>query len=144
MERSGNMGTIRSGRGIFGPYEHGVFELLGQFEPGAIVDAGAAAGHMTKLALAYSPDSFALAFEPFPGNWPFLEKTLAGKRATIIKEALAEQPGEASFYVGSTSAKRNGGLGLHGPRRSPQGCGECWLDRLGVVVRAPLPAPAAP
>lgn len=97
------MHKIRPGKPIFGNFEYGVYEMLGQFEPGTIVDAGAAAGHMTSLALKYSPQSRAICFEPFPGNWPFIEKTLAGKNAAIIKAALAEKSGEARFFVGSTA-----------------------------------------
>lgn len=108
------MQTIRSGRSLFGGHEYGVFELLGQFDPGIIVDAGAAAGHVSNLALKHSPDSFALSFEPFPGNWPFIEKTLAGKRARIIKAALAEAPGEAKFYVGSTAKVEGQWIGFSG------------------------------
>lgn len=106
--------TIRPGRPIFGGYEYGVFELLGQFEPGIIVDAGAAAGHVTNLALRYSPGSSAISFEPFPGNWPFIEKTLAGRPATIVKAALAEKAGEAKFYVGSTAKVEGQWVGFSG------------------------------
>jgi len=94
---------IHPGRALFGNREHGVFELLGNFEPGLMVDVGAAAGHMTWLALKFMREgSYSVGFEPFPGNWQFYERTLANKPAKLIKAAVSDQVGEVSFYVGST------------------------------------------
>ncbi len=78
--------------------------LLGQFAPGLVVDVGAGFGHYADLALQFSPASHALCFEPFSGNWPFLEKRLAGhSNVRILHQAVAEAPGQASFYVGATA-----------------------------------------
>ncbi len=99
-----NPKAIRSGRALFGPHKDGVLALLGQFAPGLVVDVGAGFGHYTDLALQYSPSSHALCFEPFSGNWPFLEKRLAGQtNVRILHQAVAEAPGQASFYVGATA-----------------------------------------
>jgi len=94
---------IRSGKPLFGNREHGVFELLGQFEPGLMVDVGAAAGHLTWLALKFMREgSYSIGFEPFPGNWQFYERTLNNRPVRLIKAAVSDKEGEVSFYVGST------------------------------------------
>jgi FkbM family methyltransferase len=97
------VGTIRSGRDVFGLSKWGPFDLLSKLEPGLIVDAGAAAGHFTRTALAASPGSTALAFEPFPGNWSLLEKTLAGTPSKIVRAALGDKQGKSRFFVESAT-----------------------------------------
>ncbi|CAN5134375.1 hypothetical protein BH10PSE7_BH10PSE7_41510 [soil metagenome] len=94
------MREIKSGRPVFGGHEWGIFDMVGQFDPGLIVDVGAAVGHVTSHLLYRSPKSHAIAFEPFPGNWPHLEKTFAGKPATIVRSAVADVPGEMQFALG--------------------------------------------
>lgn len=105
---------IRAGRPLFGNREHGVFELLGNFEPGLMVDVGAAAGHLTSLALRFMPQgSYSVGFEPFPGNWQFYERTLANKPARLVRAAVSDKEGEVHFYVGST-VPDGGWAGLSG------------------------------
>lgn len=95
---------IHSGRPIFGDdIEKGFFARLGEFKPGLVVDAGAGWGFYTEQVLRYSPGSRVLCFEPFPGNWPFVEKAIVGKNASLIKSALGAEPGEADFYVSGTA-----------------------------------------
>lgn len=97
------MPEIRSGQPIFGGLEWGVYDTLRDAQPGLIVDAGAAAGNYTRLALNRCAGSHALAFEPFPGNWPFIEKTLAPLNARLVKAALSDRPGEMEFAVPSVA-----------------------------------------
>ncbi len=100
---------VHDGRPKFGHLKHSIYSLLKDKKPGLIVDVGAAAGMMTRRALHYSPASRAICFEPFPGNWPHIEKTLGAlDNVTIVKQAVSDQPGEADFYVSSTvSAEQN-------------------------------------
>ncbi len=100
---------VHAGRDRFGHLKHSVYSSLQDRKPGLIVDVGAAAGMLTRLALSYSPTSRAICFEPFPGNWPHLEKALGAlDNVTIVKQAVSDQPGEADFYVRSTvSAEQN-------------------------------------
>ncbi len=99
------MHSIRSGKSLFGAHTWGVFDLIDQFEPGLIVDAGAAAGYVSKYLLNKSPMSHAIGFEPNPSNWPHIEKTLDAASATIVKAALADKPGSAQFFVGKSEAQ---------------------------------------
>ena len=97
------MERIRPGRHFFQHRKWAPFEMLAHLDPGLIIDAGAANGSMTKAALRHAkPGSRAIAFEPFPGNWPTCEKNLAGSPATLIKAALGAKPGIAKFYVRAT------------------------------------------
>ncbi len=103
------MTAVQDGRNAFGHLQGSVYGWLKGRPPGLIIDAGAAAGYMTLKALQFSPDSRAIAFEPFPGNWPHIEKTLGGRdNVTVVKAALSDRPGEADFYVRTTvSAEQN-------------------------------------
>ena len=76
--------------------------LLGKLAPGLVVDVGAAAGFFIERISKYSPDCRFICFEPFPGNWPFLEKAAAvhGK-SQIIRSAVDEKAGTASFFIAS-------------------------------------------
>jgi FkbM family methyltransferase len=95
---------ISSGRPIFGDdIEKGFFARLGEFAPGLVVDAGAGWGFYTEQVLRYASGSRVLCFEPFPGNWPFIEKAIAGHDARLIKSALGAFEGEADFYVSGTA-----------------------------------------
>jgi FkbM family methyltransferase len=91
---------ISSGRPIFGDdIEKGFFARLNEFEPGLIVDAGAGWGFYTEQVLKYARGSRVICFEPFPGNWAFIEKVIAGHDARLIKSALGATEGEADFHV---------------------------------------------
>lgn len=99
---------IRSGRPVFGDdIEKGFYARLGEFAPGLVVDAGAGWGFYTEQVLRYSPASSVLCFEPFPGNWPFIEKAIVGRNAKLVKSALGAFEGEVDFYV-SGAAKAVG------------------------------------
>ncbi len=106
---------IQNGRAAFGYLEHSIYSWLPDRPPGLIVDAGAAAGYMTLAALKNSPQSRAIAFEPFPGNWPHLDKNLGGRgNVTIVKAALSDHVGEADFYVKSTVSPEQNWNGMPG------------------------------
>jgi len=99
---------VLSGETAFGNDEKAVYEALRSIPPGLILDVGAGAGYKTKTALLHSPSSRAIAFEPFPGNWSFIDKVLGEyPNVNIVKEAVSDTPGEASFYV-STATKAEG------------------------------------
>ncbi|NOT73034.1 MAG: FkbM family methyltransferase [Hyphomicrobium sp.] len=93
---------VHSGAPLFGKFEHGALELLRFQEPGLIVDVGAAAGYVTKWMLHFSPGSRARCFEPFPGNWKYIDDVLGkDKRAEIRREAVSSSKGTMSFHVES-------------------------------------------
>jgi FkbM family methyltransferase len=94
---------IVSARGLFGKTSSWMFNLLRHLDPGLILDVGAASGEMTKKMLAFSPHSRVISYEPYPGNWPHYERTIAGDhRAVLRKVAVADKAGEAHFHVAST------------------------------------------
>ena len=96
MER----GRVNSGKPLFDRFERGVYELLQFLDPGLIMDIGAAAGYTTQWMLHFSPESRAKCYEPFPGNWPYIEGLLGqDPRVEIHKKAMGREVGEASFYV---------------------------------------------
>jgi FkbM family methyltransferase len=120
------MRAIKSGEPIFASSKWGPFERLANFDPGIIVDAGAAAGHMTNLALKYAkPGSRAISFEPFPGNWPIVEKTLADRQATLVKAALGDKEGTVDFFVSGTAKADGKWAGFEG------------YSSVGHIVNAP-------
>ena len=93
---------IESGRELFGLGERNVYSLLPYVEPGLFLDVGAAAGHATRLMLKNSPNSTVTAFEPFPGNLPFFEKTIGDdKRVALHPNAVSNVTGDHDFHVGS-------------------------------------------
>jgi FkbM family methyltransferase len=78
-----------------------VYDVLAFLEPGLLLDVGAAAGMVTRRMLERSPQSRAIAFEPFPGNHPFLDATVGNDpRVTVIKAAVADTVGVSTFKVG--------------------------------------------
>ena len=97
---------IRSGRPYF-KKTSSVYQRLANLEPGLMLDVGAAAGHMSRLMLRHSPRSHVIAFEPFPGNWRFLEDTVA---AAVKRSVVSESIYAASFSGVAcwTSSSRSG------------------------------------
>ena len=70
---------VYSGRFLFDELEHAIYKFVANFEPGLILDVGAAAGYYSAFMVQLSPKSKVLAFEPFPGNWPHFEKRVGDK-----------------------------------------------------------------
>lgn len=80
-----------------------IYTILSHMDLGLCVDIGAAAGQITKrLRLCGGPTTNVVAFEPFPGNYPyFYESTKGLDNITLIKKAVSDQPGIAEFFVPS-------------------------------------------
>jgi FkbM family methyltransferase len=82
-----------------------VYDLLTHLEPGLVLDVGAASGGVSSLIAKHSPESRVIAFEPFPGNWPHLEKTVADlPQVTVDQRAASDTHGPARLYVSSVVA----------------------------------------
>jgi FkbM family methyltransferase len=97
------MPTIRSSRELFGERPDAVYDVLTFVEPGLMLDVGAAAGMLTRRMLDRSPESRVVAFEPFPGNHPYLDDRVGNDpRVTIVKAAVADQTEPSTFLVGKT------------------------------------------
>lgn len=95
--------TIHSGRDFLANIPGGVYGLLMFMNAGLVVDVGAAAGGSTCTVKKYSPASRVIAFEPFPGNWPyFKENTKELSNVTFHRVALADSHGKMSFFVPAT------------------------------------------
>lgn len=72
------------------------------------VDAGAAAGIYLKKILDINPKAEVYAYEPFPGNWIHLDKTLKEyPTVKIIKKALSDKKETRKFYVSSVVSEGN-------------------------------------
>jgi len=69
------------------------------------IDGGAGAGKTALRMLPYlAPNGTIFAFEPFSGNFRFLER-LADKRIKVIKKALYSEKTMKNLFVGSTVSK---------------------------------------
>jgi len=99
-----------NGRTIFKDRSNAIYQILKHYPPGLMVDAGAAAGHMTGLMLRASPTSRVHAFEPFPGNFKFFNEHIGDDpRVTLDKRAVSDAPGKANFLVPSSVAGTEAG-----------------------------------
>lgn len=66
------------------------------------IDVGAAAGIFSQKILQINPNCKIYAYEPFPGNFPHLEKNLSNyHNVKIIKKALSNKKEKKKFYVSS-------------------------------------------
>ena len=63
------------------------------------IDGGAGAGHTASRMLEHLTDGTVYAFEPFPGNHRFFDKT--DSRVVLIKKALAAENRRMRFHVPS-------------------------------------------
>jgi FkbM family methyltransferase len=78
------------------------------------VDAGAAAGIYSKKILDINPKAEVYAYEPFPGNWIHLDKTLQEYQTVkIIKKALSDKKETRKFYVSSVVSEGNQSFAKH-------------------------------
>ncbi len=72
------------------------------------VDAGAASGTYSKKILKINPACDVYAYEPFPGNWIYLDNTLKKhKTAKVIKKALSDESKTRKLYVSSVVDEGN-------------------------------------
>ena len=62
-------------------------ELISHLEPGLIVDVGAATGDTTLLMRKANPASRVIAYEPFPGNLPYLERSVRSDPLVTVRSA---------------------------------------------------------
>lgn len=77
-----------------------VYRLLQHLPSGLFIDVGAAMGEITKTILSHSPGSSVIAFEPFPGNWPYFEDLIGSDpRVVLHRMAVSAVDGEVSFFV---------------------------------------------
>lgn len=109
-----------------------VYDLLTVIEPGLFVDAGAAAGHVTRTMLSKSPSSRVAAFEPFQGNIPHFRKTIGDdSRVVLHTDALSDSNGEGSLFVSSVVQKAQGNYGTgyssHGKLVESDACDERYF-----------------
>lgn len=102
----GSEGVVNSGRFMFEPLEHPIYKVVGHMAPGLNLDVGAAACMYSRLMALLSPQSRIIAFEPFPGNWQFGEKTVAPyPNITLRKEAVSDKDSSVKFFVSQTVTK---------------------------------------
>jgi len=93
---------VFSGRAISGDSPDFIYDLYRHLPPGIVIDIGAGAGAMTKKVLENSPNSSVIAFEPYPGNLPYLRDALqSDERVDIRAKAVADAEGSTSFVVPS-------------------------------------------
>lgn len=81
-----------------------IYDLLPRFQPTLCIDIGAAAGSASsRMNTALGPDGLIVAFEPFPGNIPFLKqraKTIGHLK--VVEAAVSDHRGEETFVVAHT------------------------------------------
>lgn len=95
------MFTVEDGRIL--TLDNNAYNILNYLPSGVLLDVGAAAGHITNLMLKLSPQSEVIAFEPFPGNWPYINQYCGtDSRITIRPVAVGEYSGLSSFKCGKT------------------------------------------
>lgn len=76
------------------------FRFLANCEPGLCLDVGAAIGTMVRFMLRESPLSRVIAYEPFAGNKPHLQRAWGGdRRVTIRPVAVGARAGNMRFSV---------------------------------------------
>jgi FkbM family methyltransferase len=76
------------------------YALLAHTRPSLCLDVGAAAGDTVAKIKKYAPDTRVLAFEPFPGNISFFEKSTAAMTGvTLIEKAVSNDRGMQEFFV---------------------------------------------
>lgn len=84
------------------PRAHFQYALLSQLQPALCLDVGAAAGSTARAMRRAAPNTRVMAFEPFPGNWSFLEKAAAECGGIeIVRSAVSDRAGAQKFYVPS-------------------------------------------
>lgn len=97
------MSLVQSGEALLGFKSDAIYEVVGQYPAGLCLDVGAADGRSTTSILKASPDARVVAFEPFPGNFPFFDKTHgADRRVMFVKKAVSNHSRPQRFYVSRT------------------------------------------
>jgi hypothetical protein len=83
-------------------------ELIASLESGLMVDIGAATGETTLTARKANPASRVAAYEPFPGNLPYLERAVKDDSMVIVRPVAV-----SDFQVlARSSCRRSSANGL--------------------------------
>lgn len=78
------------------------FDLIAGLAPGLIVDVGAATAETTLAARKANPASRVIAYEPFPGNLPYLEKAVKDDpMVTVRPVAVSDYQGSGTLFLPS-------------------------------------------
>ena len=91
-----------------------IYDLLSHLRLNLCVDIGAAKGDVTKKLCSIGGDNtFVVAFEPFPGNFPYFYETTEGitNQVSLIKKAVSDSLGTVEFYVPSVIQGTEAGWG---------------------------------
>lgn len=103
------MSSIRSIFDVIPSGAHGVYACLSQLPAGLCLDVGAASGATVAAILKASPNSRVIAFEPFPGNFIYIEQRHASDaRVRIVKKAVSNSSRPMRFHVPSVVQKGHG------------------------------------
>jgi FkbM family methyltransferase len=80
-----------------------IYDLVALQNPRLCLDIGAAAGSFTKRIKELTSDSTeVIAFEPFEGNHQyFFKNTQSFRNVSLVKKAVSQSAGTASFFVSS-------------------------------------------
>jgi len=82
-------------------------ELIASLESGLIVDIGAATGETTLTARKANPASRVIAYEPFPGNLPYLERAVKDdSMVTVRPVAVSDYEGSGKLFLPSIISDR--------------------------------------
>jgi FkbM family methyltransferase len=81
-----------------------IYDFVAQLPLALCVDVGAAAGEITRrLRLAGGTATRVVAFEPFPGNFPYFEAATCDlDQIELVRKAVADACGHADLFVGSS------------------------------------------
>ena len=128
---------IHSSRPFLGDEPLAVFQLLADLPIRHCVDVGAAAGSVARTIKRFAGPAATLdAFEPFPGNIPFAEKTLAGlKGVTLHQAAIGTQVGTGRLRVPSVVTGTEAGWET---RIGYSSLGRLVSDELGDTLDVPV------
>lgn len=119
----------------FGEGHDTVYPLLARLEPGLMIDAGAAIGLKTAKMLKHSPGSHVIAYEPFPGNLPYLNRYAEREpRVTVRPAALADRKGRETLNVASVVSPDEARAAKRLPGFSALGHLGRWRRKLRVEV----------
>jgi len=82
--------------------------LIARLPPGLIVDVGAATGDKTVLMRKANPACRVIAYEPFPGNLPYLDRAAGGDAMVAIRPAaVSDYRGTGTLFLPSIIAGRD-------------------------------------
>jgi FkbM family methyltransferase len=99
-------GIVNSGRSLTFLSKYPA-DLIAGLAPGLIVDVGAATGETTLTARKANPASRVIAYEPFPGNLPYLERAVKDDpQVTVRPVAVSDFQGSGTLFLPSIIRER--------------------------------------